>query len=48
MKPKQKNRFASLLDSEKWSSVTIPALSVILSLITASIMLIPAVGEAAE
>ena len=40
MKPKQKNRFASLLDSEKWSSLTIPALSVILSLITASIMLL--------
>ena len=42
MKPKQKNRlrFASLLDSEKWSSITVPALSVVLSLITASIMLL--------
>lgn len=34
------HRFAALLDSEKWSGISIPILSVILSLITASIMLL--------
>ena len=40
---KRKNsshRFAALLDSEKWSGISIPILSVILSLITASVMLL--------
>lgn len=42
MKTKRKNNlwFASLLDSEKWSSFTVPALSIVLSLITASILLL--------
>ena len=41
MKTKQTHhRFAALLDSERWSGISIPILSVILSLITASIMLI--------
>lgn len=41
MKTKQSShRFAALLDSEKWSGISIPILSVILSLITASIMLL--------
>ena len=42
MKTGQKrNRwFASALDSEKWSFLTVPVLSVVLSLITASVMLL--------
>lgn len=37
---KKKYRLASLLDSEKWSSISVPVLSVILSLICASIVLL--------
>jgi ABC-type uncharacterized transport system, permease component len=34
------HRLASILDSEKWSGVSIPILSIVLSLVTASVMLL--------
>ena len=36
----RKSRLAALLDSEKWSGIAIPALTIILTLITASIVLL--------
>lgn len=37
---KKKNRLASILDSEKWSSISVPILSILLSLICASVILL--------
>jgi len=39
-KTQENHRFAALLDSEKWSGISIPILSLVLSLITASVMLL--------
>ena len=39
-KAESSHRFAALLDSERWSGITVPILSLLLSLITASILLL--------